>query len=181
MVERDKNHAERHRLVARQRERLRPEPRRGRRLGARAATRRGRCTTRARSARDWRGGQRATDVVCPMYADVESIVDVGRDGDRRPAPADPVRVLPRDGQLERRPRRLLGRVPSATTRCRAASSGSGSTTGSARPTTRPRYWAYGGDFGDEPNDANFCADGIVWPGPRAAPGAARAASTWPSR
>ncbi len=25
------------------------------------------------------------------------------------------------------------------------------------------YWAYGGDFGDEPNDANFCADGIVWP------------------
>ena len=25
------------------------------------------------------------------------------------------------------------------------------------------YWAYGGDFGDVPNDANFCADGIVWP------------------
>ena len=25
------------------------------------------------------------------------------------------------------------------------------------------YWAYGGDFGDEPNDANFCTDGIVWP------------------
>jgi beta-galactosidase len=26
-----------------------------------------------------------------------------------------------------------------------------------------RYWAYGGDFGDIPNDANFCIDGIVWP------------------
>jgi len=25
------------------------------------------------------------------------------------------------------------------------------------------YWAYGGDFGDVPNDANFCADGLVWP------------------
>lgn len=25
------------------------------------------------------------------------------------------------------------------------------------------YWAYGGDFGDEPNDKNFCADGLVWP------------------
>lgn len=25
------------------------------------------------------------------------------------------------------------------------------------------YWAYGGDFGDKPNDANFIADGIVWP------------------
>jgi beta-galactosidase len=26
-----------------------------------------------------------------------------------------------------------------------------------------RYWRYGGDFGDEPNDGNFCADGIVGP------------------
>ena len=24
-------------------------------------------------------------------------------------------------------------------------------------------WAYGGDFGDTPNDANFCLDGVVWP------------------
>jgi beta-galactosidase len=24
-------------------------------------------------------------------------------------------------------------------------------------------WAYGGDFGDEPNDRNFCTDGLVWP------------------
>ena len=23
--------------------------------------------------------------------------------------------------------------------------------------------AYGGDFGDEPNDVNFCIDGMVWP------------------
>ncbi len=26
-----------------------------------------------------------------------------------------------------------------------------------------RYWAYGGDFGDEPNDVNFCINGMVWP------------------
>jgi beta-galactosidase len=26
-----------------------------------------------------------------------------------------------------------------------------------------RYWAYGGDFGDEPNDLNFVTDGLVWP------------------
>jgi beta-galactosidase len=25
------------------------------------------------------------------------------------------------------------------------------------------YWAYGGDFGDEPNDAQFCINGLVWP------------------
>lgn len=26
-----------------------------------------------------------------------------------------------------------------------------------------KFWAYGGDFGDEPNDANFCLDGLIWP------------------
>ncbi len=26
-----------------------------------------------------------------------------------------------------------------------------------------RYWAYGGDFGDTPNDRNFCINGLVWP------------------
>ncbi|MDF1540471.1 MAG: glycoside hydrolase family 2 TIM barrel-domain containing protein, partial [Candidatus Thorarchaeota archaeon] len=26
-----------------------------------------------------------------------------------------------------------------------------------------QYWAYGGDFGDEPNDSNFCINGIVRP------------------
>ena len=25
------------------------------------------------------------------------------------------------------------------------------------------YWAYGGDFGDEVNDANFCINGLIWP------------------
>ncbi len=32
------------------------------------------------------------------------------------------------------------------------------------------YWAYGGDFGDTPNDSNFCTDGIVWPDRRPHPG-----------
>jgi beta-galactosidase len=26
-----------------------------------------------------------------------------------------------------------------------------------------KAWAYGGDFGDTPNDLNFCINGIVWP------------------
>jgi beta-galactosidase len=25
------------------------------------------------------------------------------------------------------------------------------------------YWAYGGDFGDQPNDGAFCINGLVWP------------------
>lgn len=32
------------------------------------------------------------------------------------------------------------------------------------------YWAYGGDFGDEPNDRNFVADGLVWPDRKPHPG-----------
>jgi beta-galactosidase len=30
-------------------------------------------------------------------------------------------------------------------------------------------WAYGGDFGDEPNDGNFCLDGLVFPDRRPKP------------
>lgn len=32
------------------------------------------------------------------------------------------------------------------------------------------YWVYGGDFGDTPNDANFVCDGLVWPDRRPHPG-----------
>ncbi len=31
------------------------------------------------------------------------------------------------------------------------------------------HFAYGGDFGDEPNDVNFCIDGLVWPDRRPKP------------
>lgn len=26
-----------------------------------------------------------------------------------------------------------------------------------------KRWAYGGDFGDQPNDLNFCLNGLMWP------------------
>lgn len=25
------------------------------------------------------------------------------------------------------------------------------------------FWGYGGDFGDEPHDAQFCINGLIWP------------------
>jgi beta-galactosidase len=31
------------------------------------------------------------------------------------------------------------------------------------------YWAYGGDFGDEPNDVNFCCNGMIMPDRRIKP------------
>ena len=32
-----------------------------------------------------------------------------------------------------------------------------------RPRDGREHWAYGGDFGDTPHDANFVCDGLVWP------------------
>ncbi len=32
------------------------------------------------------------------------------------------------------------------------------------------YWAYGGDYGDTPNDYNFVCDGVVWPDRKPHPG-----------
>ena len=32
-----------------------------------------------------------------------------------------------------------------------------------------KRWAYGGDFGDRPNDGNFCIDGLTWPDRRPKP------------
>ncbi|WP_269524497.1 glycoside hydrolase family 2 TIM barrel-domain containing protein [Coraliomargarita parva] len=32
------------------------------------------------------------------------------------------------------------------------------------------YWTYGGDYGESPHDANFVADGLVWPDREAHPG-----------
>ncbi len=81
------------------------------RAGCARATRRGRCTTRARSRATGRRracchGRRLPDVRRRRVGGA-----LGADGHRRPAPADPLRVLARDGQLERRPVGLLGRVP----------------------------------------------------------------------
>ena len=81
---------------------------------------------------------------------------------RRHASADHVRVQPRDGQLQRLARRLLGRPSRRRPVCRAGSSGSGRTTacGSELPDGSVRL-AYGGEFGDTPNDGNFVADGLM--------------------
>ena len=108
-------------------------------------------------------------------------LDRGSRHERHAAPpADHVRVLPRDGQQQRHPRRVLGRDRVHARGSRAGSSGSSGTTGSSSGcpdgTTR---WTYGGDFGDDPNDGNFCLDGLVLPD--RTPEARRCGSTASSR
>ena len=86
----------------------------------------------------------------------------GEDRSRRPADAD-LRVLPRNGELER----VTRRVPRPLLEQPAIAGGylwDWRDQGLAETDHNGRFfWAYGGHFGDEPNDANFCINGLVGP------------------
>jgi beta-galactosidase len=111
----------------------------------------------------WNGGQRASDVICPMYPQIKSIIEWAE------TPTDDPRPL----------------IMCEYSHCMGNSNGSLSDYFAAfekypglqggylwewvdhgirreKPDGKV-YWVYGGDFGDVPNDANFVADGIVWP------------------
>jgi beta-galactosidase len=111
--------------------------------------------------RDWSAGRHATDVVCPMYPEVEAIERFAESDDPRPM------VLCEFSHAMGNSNGGLADYYAAFERHDALQGGFvwewidhgiRQTDGDGA-----RYWAYGGDFGDEPNDANFCADGLVWP------------------
>jgi beta-galactosidase len=113
-------------------------------------------------ARDWGDGARATDIVCPMYASVEEIEEWAEAGPH----ARPL-ILCEFSHAMGNSNGGLADYYAAFERHGALQGGfvwewidHGIRQTDARG---QQYWAYGGDFGDEPNDANFCADGLVWP------------------
>jgi beta-galactosidase len=111
---------------------------------------------------DWGGPQAASDVTCPMYPPISALVAHARSGAQRHPLImceyshamgnsngtlaeywDAIESTPglQGGFIwEFWDHGLVQRLPDGTTR-----------------------WAYGGDFGDRPNDGNFCLDGVVWP------------------
>jgi beta-galactosidase len=111
---------------------------------------------------DWTSEQTASDLTCPMYPDIAAIVEHARSGlQRHPLIMceyshamgnsngtlaeywDAIESTPglQGGFIwEWWDHGLVQTLPDGTSR-----------------------WAYGGDFGDEPNDGNFCTDGLVWP------------------
>jgi beta-galactosidase len=114
-------------------------------------------------ARDWAGGRPATDLVCPMYASVESIVEWAERETEDPRPLVLCEYSHAMGNSNggladywhafRRHHGLQGGfVWEWMDHCIRAEDDRGRA-----------YWRYGGDFGDEPNDGNFCADGLVGP------------------
>jgi beta-galactosidase len=112
--------------------------------------------------RNWAGGRHATDVVCPMYADVDAIETwATQASDSRPL------VLCEFSHAMGNSNGGLADYFAAFERHGALQGGfvwEWIDHGIRRTDDRGRsYWAYGGDFGDTPNDANFCADGLVWP------------------
>ncbi len=117
---------------------------------------------------DWAGGATVSDIICPMYPPIASIVAHARSGRQR-APLIMCEYSHAMGNsngtlaeywdaIESTPGLQGGFIwewwdhgleqvlPDGT-----------------------RRWAYGGDFGDTPNDADFCVDGLVWPDGRPKP------------
>ena len=118
---------------------------------------------------DWAGDQRVSDITCPMYPAIEAVVAHAKSGKQRHPLIicefshamgnsngtlaeywDAIESTPglQGGFIwEWWDHGLVQRLPDGTAR-----------------------HAYGGDFGDQPNDGNFCIDGIVWPDRRPKPG-----------
>jgi beta-galactosidase len=117
---------------------------------------------------DWTSDQDVSDITCPMYPPISSIVAHAKSG------------------LQRHPFILLeyshamGNSNGTLAEYWEAIESTPGLQGGfiwewfdhglvqRLPDGRQR-WAYGGDFGDVPNDSNFCIDGVVWPDRRPKP------------
>ena len=110
----------------------------------------------------WAEGHRATDVVCPMYPAIEDIVTWAKTNDDwRPM------ILCEYSHAMGNSNGSLADYWAAFETYPGLQGGfiwEWLDHGIRQTDADGRsYWAYGGDFGDEPNDANFITDGIVWP------------------
>lgn len=140
-----------------------------------------------------RSGQPATDITCPMYPSIAAIVAWSKRGiDRRPlimceyshamgnsngSFADYWNAIETHHGLQggfiwewwdhgiRAVRDRRGHVSVATP-------------GAATPSGAVEFWAYGGHFGDEPNDGAFVADGLMWPDRTPHPALSEVKAVW---
>jgi beta-galactosidase len=112
---------------------------------------------------DWTAGDPVTDIVCPMYPELDAIVEWAETtkDERRPLIMCEYShsmgnsnggLADHFAAFERHDRLQGGFLWEWVDHGIRMSDGDGRD-----------YWAYGGDFGEVPNDANFCADGLVWP------------------
>ncbi|NJK90926.1 MAG: DUF4981 domain-containing protein [Blastochloris sp.] len=125
--------------------------------------------SRWQTGSDWDKGQRVTDIICPMYPSIQDIIQWSKEG-RDPRPVILCEYSHAMGNsngslhdyftaFEKYPGLQGGFIWEWIDHGILKQGEDGKT-----------FWAYGGDFGDRPNDANFCCDGLVWPDRRPHPG-----------
>ncbi len=112
------------------------------------------------AARRWDGGRHATDIVCPMYASVEDITAWARAGphDRPLILCEYSHAMGNSNGGLAEYWDAIERAPSAPRWLHLGMEGSRAPASSVADGRE--HFAYGGQFGDEPNDANFVADGL---------------------
>jgi len=108
------------------------------------------------------GGKPASDIICPMYPAIDALVAWARDDD--PADRRPM-ILCEYSHAMGNSNGSLGDYWDAFEANAGLQGGfiwEWCDHGLLRTNDRGQdYMAYGGDFGDTPNDLNFCCDGIV--------------------
>ena len=111
---------------------------------------------------DWFSDQRISDITCPMYPPISALVAHARSGRQR----HPLIMCEYS--------HAMGNSNGTLAEYWDAIEATDGLQGGfiwewwdhglvqSLPDGRSR-WTYGGDFGDLPNDGNFCLDGLVWP------------------
>ncbi len=107
-------------------------------------------------------GQLATDVVCPMYPQVSAMEEWARStSDPRPLiPCEYAHAMGNSSGNLKEYWDVIEKHPNL----QGAFVWDWVDQGLLKTDEQGReFWAYGGDFGDEPNDKNFCINGMIWP------------------
>ncbi|HNC24119.1 MAG TPA: glycoside hydrolase family 2 TIM barrel-domain containing protein [Opitutaceae bacterium] len=114
---------------------------------------------------NWEGGIPATDLVCPMYPEIAKLEAWARDR-KAPDQRRPL-IMCEFSHAMGNSNGSLADYFDAFDRNRGLQGGfiwEWVDHGIRQRDAQGReYWAYGGDFGDQPNDRNFVCDGLVWP------------------
>ncbi len=120
----------------------------------------------------WDKGHAATDLVCPMYPSISDLVDhVTTSKDSRPlimceyahAMGNSCGNLAEYWAAIEGHHGLQGGFIWELLDHGVAAVKRNGVNAVVKPGEQRQFWAYGGDFGDTPNDVNFCCDGLVWP------------------
>jgi beta-galactosidase len=118
--------------------------------------------SRNQSGLTWDDGERVTDIICPMYPTIDSIVEWAQTTQgNRPL------IMCEYSHAMGNSNGNLAEYWDAIETHHGLQGGfiwdwvdQGLLKKDEKGT---EYWAYGGDYNDHPNDANFCINGLVWP------------------